>query len=371
MKIAYVTDSVYPYNKGGKEKRLFEISTRLATMGHEVHIYTMKWWSGHERTVVKNGVILHAISKCYPMYTGDRRSIKQSLLFAVACFKLINLKADVIDVDHMPFFPVFTMRIVTLLRGKRLYGTWHEALTTKEWVGYMGVAGYVASFIERVSIFLPNMITAASAHTTRQLSQIHRRSSRVLTVASGVDTDLIRNTKPADSQCDVLYTGRFVKDKNVDKLIEAFSIVAKKRDDINCVIIGHGIEECNLKNLIRREGLEKRINLLEPLAESKEIYAYMKRAKVFVLPSTREGFGIVALEALACGTPVITVDTPANAAKELITDGVDGSVVPLDIDSLAEAIDKWTSSNRNDSIRFSSERFDWNNIAQAQAGVYQ
>jgi len=46
MKIAIVSDSIYPYNKGGKEKRLFEIATRLVKYGHEITIYTMKWWEG-------------------------------------------------------------------------------------------------------------------------------------------------------------------------------------------------------------------------------------------------------------------------------------------------------------------------------------
>jgi len=46
----------------------------------------------------------------------------------------------------------------------------------------------------------------------------------------------------------------------------------------------------------------------------------MKAAKVFALPSAREGFGIAALEALACGIPVVTVDHPSNAARDLITE---------------------------------------------------
>lgn len=371
MRIAYVTDSVYPFNKGGKEKRLFEISKRLADTGHEIDIYTMKWWKGRKQSIVKDGVTLHAISKLYPMYSGDRRSIKQSLLFALACFKLIGIKADIVDVDHMPFFPVFSMRIVTLLRGKRLYGTWHEALEAKEWVGYMGVTGYIAALIERLSIFLPNTITAASSHTSRQLSKIHGRNFNVSTVASGVDTDLIRHTQPINEQCDILYTGRFVKDKNVDKLIEAFSVVAKNTSDVNCVIIGHGIEKQNIVTLIRKLGLEKRVVLLDPRTESSEIYAYMKRAKVFVLPSTREGFGIVALEALACGTPVVTIDADANAAKDLIIDNVNGSIVPLDKYAIASAIEMWTSGSAKKSIKFATSKFDWANVAQAQVGVYR
>jgi dolichol-phosphate hexosyltransferase len=88
MNIVFVSDAIYPYNKGGKEKRLYELSTRLAKLGHDVHIYTMHWWSGTENTRVENGVTLHAISKKYEMYKRDRRSISEGVLFALNCFKL-------------------------------------------------------------------------------------------------------------------------------------------------------------------------------------------------------------------------------------------------------------------------------------------
>src|SRR5260221_6272725 len=85
IKIAIVSDAIYPYNKGGKEKRIFEISTRLAKLGYDVHIYCMKWWSDKEDEKVENNVHLHAISKLYPLYSGQRRSITQAFFFAMSC----------------------------------------------------------------------------------------------------------------------------------------------------------------------------------------------------------------------------------------------------------------------------------------------
>src|SRR3989344_1109907 len=123
MKIAIVSDAVYPYNKGGKEKRIYEISTRLAKLGHEVHIYCMDWPS-LARTL--DGVHLHAISPYYPLYSGERRSIRQAILFSLHCLKLIFEDFDVIDVDHMPFFPLYTVKLVCLLKGKKMLATWNE-----------------------------------------------------------------------------------------------------------------------------------------------------------------------------------------------------------------------------------------------------
>src|ERR1044072_5117278 len=78
--IAIVTDTVYPYFKGGKEKRIYEITTRLASAGYDVHIYTMKWWDG-PKDMVEDGVNFHAIDKLRKVYIGDgRRSIVSGLL---------------------------------------------------------------------------------------------------------------------------------------------------------------------------------------------------------------------------------------------------------------------------------------------------
>ena len=64
----------------------------------------------------------------------------------------------------------------------------------------------------------------------------------------------------------------------------------------------------------------------------------MKAARVLVLPSVREGFGMVVLEANACGIPVITVRHPGNAAAELVVDEVNGWVVEPAAEALADAI---------------------------------
>lgn len=369
MRIVFVSDAIYPYNKGGKEKRLYELSTRLAAMGHDVHIYTMHWWPTPERTRVESGVRLHAISRCYNMYDNGRRSMKQAVLFSLACLKLITAKFDVLDADHIPLFPVFTTWLVCSLRGKRLYATWHEALSRDDWVGYMGGMGRLAALVERASTVLPYRITAASEQTKRLLALNDGRRKRVDVVASGVDTALLWQVKPVREKVDVLYTGRLVRDKNVAVLIRAMAIVAKRRPGARCVIIGHGIELANLRRLVRKLRLEDTIIFMEPLADARDVYRYMKRAKVFVLPSIREGFGIVALEALGCGTPVVTVDLPANAARELVADGKTGSVVDLDAEQIAAAIMRWiTVSGKLAGDRLAD---DWQDLAEKQLRLYR
>ena len=372
MRIYFVSDSIYPYNKGGKEKRLYELSTRLASMGHDVHICTMHWWKSLDKHRVENGVTLHSISRNYDMYSSNRRSIKQGLLFGLACFKLLGKKFDVIDVDHMPFFPIFSTWLVCVLMHKKLYATWHEALKRSDWIDYMGISGNVAALIERISIRLPYRITATSTQTAALIKSELKRSTKVSMVPSGVDIKLIAGVKPSKVHCDVLYVGRLVKNKNVDLLIRAVQIMSIKKTDVKCIIIGSGIEKLHLTKLISELNLSNNVRILDPLPTAEAIYSYMKAAKVFCLPSSREGFGIVALEALACGIPVVTVDSPANATKNLVRLFVNSSVVRIDEYDLAEKLYSWINLKKQ--LYTSSNilaNYDWDMLATQQIKVYK
>lgn len=371
MNITFVSDAIYPYNKGGKEKRLYELSVRLAAMGHDVHIYTMHWWSSPELERVEDGVTLHAISKLYPMYKGDIRSLRQGVFFGLACFKLLRVRFEILDVDHMPFFPIYSCWIVCKLRGRKLYGTWHEALSLQDWKDYMGsgVKAWVAFVIERVSIKLPSHIIASSQHTYDKLLASNPRLT-ISMISPGIDVKQLRKVKAADVDCDVLYVGRLVKDKNVDKLVSAIALLAKTNKKIRCMIVGHGIEEPKLRKQIAKLGLQKNIALLAPLKEDAEIYAHMKAAKVFCSPSVREGFGMTVLEAIGCGTPVIATNAASNFSRHLVQDGVSGSVVALSPRNLAGAITGWLDAKTPKSVLQKASDYDWNHLADRQAEVY-
>jgi len=92
------------------------------------------------------------------------------------------------------------------------------------------------------------------------------------------------------------------------------------------ITIGDGSEKKNLEALTQKLNLEKNINFLYFLENHDDVYALMKSSKVFVLPSTREGFGIIVIEANACGITVITINHKDNAARDLIEEGKNGSV---------------------------------------------
>jgi glycosyltransferase involved in cell wall biosynthesis len=370
MKIVYVSDTIYPFMHGGKEKRLFELSTRLAAQGHDVHIYTMHWWDEPDTVVMRDGVQLHALCKKYELYTGDRRTIKEGVMFGLACLKLIGVPFDVIDVDHMPFFPILSAWVACLSRHKKFYGTWHEALTRQEWIDYMGIGGNIAALIERICIRLPHTVIAASRHTMEGIQTTLKREKNVYLVASGIDYEAVQAIKPSSKHYDVMTVCRLVKDKNIDMLIKAIGVVAKKNPKVSLLILGNGPEKKRLVELTRRLKLTRNVHFVERMEAASDVYAHMKSAKVFCLPTRREGFSIVTLEALSCNTPVITLDSPTNASRFLVQDGKNGSLVKLDELVIAEALTSWLLTIKSKQLSRGVAKYSWDKLAKAQERIY-
>src|SRR3569833_2060248 len=124
-KIALVYDAIYPYIKGGGERRFYELGRHLVRQGYEVHFYGMKLWDG-PKVITRDGLILHGICKNMPLYTATgRRSITQAIWFGLNSFKLLFARFDVIDCCGFPYFSLFPCKLAALLRRKPLYATWH------------------------------------------------------------------------------------------------------------------------------------------------------------------------------------------------------------------------------------------------------
>jgi len=138
-----------------------------------------------------------------------------------------------------------------------------------------------------------------------------------------------------DSQIPIILAiGRLAKTKDYPNLIGAFKKILDKMP-ANLVILGEGSEREKLEKLAYKLGLSNNIAFL---GFQSNIYKYIKRASVFVLSSLQEGFGNVIIEAMACGTPVVSTDC-LSGPREIIEHGKNGILVPVaDKEILAMAI---------------------------------
>jgi glycosyltransferase involved in cell wall biosynthesis len=333
MKIAFVSDVIYPYIKGGAEKRFFEFATRLAA-GHEVHVYGIQWWDG-PAVLVKDGITYHGVCTPKKLYSADgRRSIGEALVFALALLPpLLRERFDVIDCNQHPYFSIFTCKLASLLRGGRFYVTWHE-VWGDYWYEYMGRMGFFGKLVEKVTARLADRAIAVSEGTAAGLERLGVPKGRIMIVPNGISAAAIDGTPSGGEASDVVFAGRLIKDKHVDVLLKACAATSQKMP-LRVLIIGDGPERASLEALASTLPL----NVKFPgVVDETTLLSSLKASRIFVLPSSREGFSITTLEALACGVPVITINDKKNAARELVEDGVTGRVVALGEKELSEAI---------------------------------
>lgn len=139
-----------------------------------------------------------------------------------------------------------------------------------------------------------------------------------------------------DSSMRVIITaGRLAKEKRYDMLLKAFAILRKRRENTRLIILGKGVMQEGLEELALKLGIEKYVDFV---GFQPNPFAWISKADIFVLSSDHEGFPMVLLEAMACGTPVISTDCTSGPA-EIITSGKDGILVPpADEEAMAEAM---------------------------------
>jgi len=132
----------------------------------------------------------------------------------------------------------------------------------------------------------------------------------------------------------IIAVGRLVKCKDYPTLLKAFKLIIKKQP-AHLVILGRGPEKETLEGIVGQMGLVSQVTFL---GFQDNPYKYMSKASVFVLSSLQEGFGNVIIEAMACGTPVVSTNCPAGPG-EIIEHMRNGILVPVgDEKKLAEAI---------------------------------
>lgn len=131
----------------------------------------------------------------------------------------------------------------------------------------------------------------------------------------------------------VVFVGNIIREKGLSELVEAFKTVKEKRPQVELYLIGASRNQAYLEELNQLMGTG--VHFIEPLPQ-KELAKWMSAAEVFVLPSHIEGFGLVAVEAMSCHTPVI--GTEVGGLRYLLRDG-SGVLVPAQQSArLAEAI---------------------------------
>lgn len=232
--------------------------------------------------------------------------------------------------------------------------------------------------IKKILGFSDHIITPSKSNYDK-LMQIGIPSEKVSVIPNGYDSTIFKRPSvndarrklniPADKRV-ILSVGNLEIEKGHMYLVEAMEIVSKRRTDIVCFIVGSGGKKKELIRLINRLEVNNFLKLVGSKPHD-EIPMWMNACDVFVLPSLSESFGIVQIEAMACGKPVVA--TKNGGSEEIVIEDKLGILVePKDPEGLLQAIlvaleVEWDAEY----IREYSKQFAWERIAEKIVKVYE
>jgi len=176
----------------------------------------------------------------------------------------------------------------------------------------------------------------------RYIERLGMPAERIYAKRAVADTSLFFESNelgpPRPIQKQLIYVGRFAKEKNLEFLLRAFSRLKQDRDDPALVLslVGYGPLESELRNLTITLGLENAVRFLGKALQA-ELPAILRRADAFVLPSIYEPWGLVANEAMLCGLPVL-LSTQCGCTADLCQTNTGWSFSPWDLRALTNLL---------------------------------
>lgn len=326
IRVGFVT---YLLDIGGIETLILEICRNIDRRSYEPYVFVFQRDGKLETELASMGVPVHLVEK--KPGTDLALVLKLRKLFR-------RLKIDVVHTHNQS--PWLYGGVAALLSGIPLIHTehtvvdYHSQYHPERWKSIERVLSCITYRITTVADSVAKFLMTEEKIAPSKIQVVH---NGVKTSVYDTDTDAQAKRASLDiGEADFVVgnVARFFPNKDHNTLLEAFSIVSKTMGSSKLVLAGDGPLKDELVAKVDKLGLKDKVNFL---GSRRDIPEVLKTFDVFALSSTREGFPIVLLEAMAAALPVVATDVDGNS--ELVNDGKTGFLVPAgDPAALARAI---------------------------------
>ncbi len=335
-------DHIPPIYGGGIQNYIYSISTYLASFGHKIVILTGLGSDKFKKYEQKGNLKIYRV-----------KNIKNKYLSTITfAFNIIKIIKNLIRKEKIHLIHVNSRVSAAIIRI--FFPNIPMIFTAHNWDVILAPAGYSLSYLiyplslllEIIALKFSNSVICLSKYSClriRSLLKTPLNSKKLnlipnlinLNTMGPVDKNL---DKKLSNQKFFIFIGRFEKEKNLEFLINTFSKVIDRNNDIILYLIGTGSQYEYLKKYIQNKHLQENIKILYNIPNN-EKYSYINRCLCLILPSIYEIMPTVILEAYAFKKPVLASNIPQN--KELVFNGLSGYLFdPLNEDQLMQLINK-------------------------------
>jgi glycosyltransferase involved in cell wall biosynthesis len=327
VRICIVYDCLYPHTVGGAERWYRNLSERLAADGHDVTYLTLRQWEQGDEPNLR-GVDVVAVGPRMALYVKGRRRLGPPLVFGLGVLSHLLKHGRRYDVVHTASFPYFSLLAAGVARRRfrfTLVVDWHEFWTRRYWREYLGpIGGRIGWAVQRLCLRIPQRAFCFSRLVERRLREAGVRGDIVVLEGQFEGTPA---AAPQPASPVVVFAGRHIPEKRVATLIPALVRARDIVPELRGKIFGDGPDRTKLLELIERHELEDVVDA-PGFVDGDVVERALETALCLALPSRREGYGLVVLEAMSKGTPAVLVRDEDNAAAEFVVDDENGFVAP-------------------------------------------
>lgn len=368
MKIVQTPVRFYPFI-GGVENYVYYSAKEMVKMGHQVTVICANEPSTKKEEIV-DGIKVKRLS-----YFGKIANTNITPNFP---FKLSHENFDIIH-THIPTpWSADFSNIISRFKNKPLVITYHNDIIGN------GLADYVARIYNSTALKLllnqADKIIITQPNYLNSSKHLMEYKDKIEVIPNGVDVEKFKPLPVKKEENTIFFLSlldEFHKYKGLDYLLKALVIVKKEINNVKLMVGGKGqlldyyqkmVEEMDLKNNVEFLGF----------IHGEKISEYYNKSSVFVLPSIsskQEGFGIVALEALSCKTPVISTEIVGVAGD--VKKSNSGIIVPpKNVEELANAILKILTDKNTEEMglrgrKLVKEKYTWSKVAEMTEELYK
>jgi L-malate glycosyltransferase len=311
MRIAFAYDVPYPWHVGGIEVLNYNEVKELAKR-HEVHFFTTKWPGMPGEEFTYNGAKYHARHDVDRdrLYRHGRRSIREALAYSLGLFRLFNYDFDVVVGNFFPIIHVPILWLYCRLRGAKLVLEVAEVWDREYWQSYLGWPfGYLADAYSTMVMNSADAYVSDSSVTSQKLVARGVEAGKIRVFAACIEgaemSSIARSAKKGGRRRRIIFSGRLIKEKRLDKWLATVKAVSERLPGVEALIIGGGPELESIRKEVRSLGLSKVVKLMPFYEDKKDLYRAISDSSLLLHMSEREGFGIVCVESISLGTPVV------------------------------------------------------------------
>jgi glycosyltransferase involved in cell wall biosynthesis len=346
MRVCIVYDCLFPWTIGGAERWYRNLAERLVAEGHEVTYVTRRQWQVDDAPDLP-GIRVIAVSGPDELYGPDgNRAVAPPLRFGRGVLGHLLRHGGEYDVVHTASFPYFSVLAAGVARRRwgraagsapfRLVVDWHELWSRTYWREYLGAGpGTVGWLVQHACVRTPQRAFTFSRLFRDRL--VAEGVAGEVTVLEGEYAGDLTPPQPRPAEPLVVFAGRHIAEKRAPLAVAAIAAARARGADVRGLILGDGPERPQVLEAIAAHGLEGVVDA-PGFVPAEEVAAALDRALCLLHPSSREGYGLVVVEASAHGTPVIVAEGEDNASVELVAPGENGYVAAPTADALADAI---------------------------------